>query len=191
MTYFPHIEQNGILKYLYLKNSSYYNNRKIFSYKASGYNKRLSLYPSYAFDFNDNRYWTDSENENSNVENFLSFCFEKGIAIIKGYEIKASNGGTLPYKWSFSASNNNKKWSYNKTTTHAMNTNDVFYVDWYNGPFKCYRIDFINNTYNNLKTTDVNQIEIFGVYYSQIKTDYNKKTFILELKLLMILFTTK
>ena len=162
---FPHREQNGILKHLYKKKREYYNDTSIFSYNASGYHKQGNHLPQHALDFNDNNYWTDNDNPNSNNENFVSFCFKKGFAVIKGYEIKASSLTTLPNEWTLSASNDNEKWSFNKTTSHAMEKNEVFYVDWYFGPFRCYRFDFLNNTLNGRRASDVKQIEIFGMFY--------------------------
>ena len=160
---FPHKEQNGILKYLYRKDRKYYNNTQIFSYNFSGF--WSVRYPFNAFDFGSTVCWIDSGTERSNNENFLSFCFKKGFAEIKGYELKTTSGTMRANVWTFSASNDNEKWSFNTTTNHKMGINEVFYVDWNHGPFKCYRFDFITNTNENNRGSDVAQIELFGVYY--------------------------
>ena len=160
---FPHKEQNGILRHLYRKDKNFYNNTQIFSYDCSGvYGTR---YPFNAFDFGTSSYWLDSENPNSNNENFISFCFKKGFAEIKGFELKTSSGSMRANVWTFSASNDNEKWSFNTTTSHKMNSSEVLYVDWNHGPFKCYRFDFIKNVNEYSRTTDVSQIELFGTYY--------------------------
>ena len=163
---FPHNEQNGILKYFYRRNHEYYDDMSIFSYNASGFFKKDNHMPQHLFDFDSYTYWTDAGNPNSEMENFVSFCFNKGFASIKGYEIKASRFSTLPNAWTLSGSNDNKQWFFNSTTVHAMGKNDVYYVDWNYGPFRCYRFDFINNTYDNKRPSDVDQIELFGTFTS-------------------------
>lgn len=160
---FPHKEQNGILRYLYRRSSTYYNNIEIFSYNSSGFYKTHK--PSSAFDFEASEYWIDINNPNSGNEVFLSFCFNKGFSQIKGYEIKHPNGLDKPYIWTFSGSNDGINWSFNTTTEYNMSEKTVHYVGWKHGPFKCYRFDFIQNSYNFLRSTDVKQVEIFGTFY--------------------------
>ena len=157
---FPHKEQNGILRHLYRKNNAYYNDTRIFSYDSSGFVKEYLHYPHYIFDFGSNDHWFDSANEV-----FVSFCFEKGFASIKGYEIKGSSGTHQVKKWAFSGSIDNKNWLYNTTIEHAMIADEVFYVDWHHGPFKCFRIDIIQNVVNNYRMGDVKQVELFGIFY--------------------------
>ena len=53
---FPHLEQNGILKHLYRKNNTYYNDTRIFSYNSSGFEKRFYTFAYHAFDFDSSNY---------------------------------------------------------------------------------------------------------------------------------------
>ena len=150
---------NGILRYFSRKDSLYFNNSNIFTYNSSG--THLSYYAFNAFYFESDSYWIDLSSNNV----FLSFCFVRGFADLKGYEIHTLDGKCRPYKWSFSASNDENNWFGNKQEEHLMQHNETYYVDWNKGPAKCYKFDFILNAQESGKGTDIMQIELFGRYF--------------------------
>ena len=105
--HFPYKSQNGILRHLYQTDKKYFANKNLFKYDSSGYGS--AHYPQHAFDFNENTYWFSSHRYS---EFFISFCFTKGYAQIKGYELKSPPGVVRPSVWMFSVSNDNENWSF-------------------------------------------------------------------------------
>ena len=156
---FPHKQMNGILKYFSRRDKLYFNNSKLFTYSSSGIWE--DKYTHNAFDFESNGYWVSAESDNI----FLSFCFASGFADLTGYEIRTTSGEKKPCKWSFSASNDNVTWFGNKQEEHSMNYEETYYVDWSNGPAKCFKFVFINNSENSGAQTDIKYIELFGRYF--------------------------
>ena len=156
--FFPHKELNGILRHFYKKDKKFYDNQNLFSYSSSGCNKGNFDY--LAFDFDSGMYWM----HNSQNENFLSFCFKKGFVDLKGYEILTSPWSYRPYIWTLSGSNDNVTWFGNQTENYFMNISETHFAAWNNGPSRCFRFDFLKNTNNNSRASDVKQIELFGRY---------------------------
>ena len=156
---FPHKQMNGILKYFSRMDKSYFNNSKLFTYSSSGIWQ--DKYTHNAFDFESDDYWISSECDYI----FLSFCFARGFANLTGYEIRTTSGMRRPYKWYFSASNDNATWFGIKQEEHLMYEEETYYVDWSNGPAKCFKFGFIQNALNDTAQTDIKYIELFGSYF--------------------------
>ena len=158
---FPYKELNGILRYFYKKDKSYY--KTYLDYKSSGdITVDGVLYKTeYAFDFDESLYWLSGASSG----HFLSFCFKAGFAIISGYEIKTSNGNATPTEWAFSASNDNSTWEGRKEVKFAVGKGETHYEKWSAGPFRCYKIEPINSAFNVYKQFDLAQIEIYGKFF--------------------------
>ena len=156
---FPHKQLNGILRHLFRKDKKYYENYLNVSFTGEGSNYPLKN----VFDFDSDSYWFSE----TRPEMFLSFCFKRGFAYVSGYEIKTSSGNARPSKWAFSGSNNNETWEERTVVSYNMSKDETYYVEWKKGPFRCYKIDVIDNLVNWCKQFDFKQIELFGVFYPE------------------------
>ena len=187
--YFPYDQQNGILRDFYNKSKNYFESNKIFRFASSGsYN---SLFPKYAFDFNENTYWFS---DMSAKEYFISFCFQNFYVKLEKYEIHTSlTGDNIPHVWSFHGSNNNKTWSWSNNLTHDIAKGESAIVDWEKGIFKCFKLIFYENVQNK-KPADLRQIELFGTLLSKFElfnTNYRKYSINNIMLLIIIIILTE
>ena len=160
--FFPQSNKNGILKSLHTKNNKYYNDESLFSYSASKIDNVI-----HTFDFIDSTAWVDNVNIGATTENYIDFCFAKGIAKLIGCEITTFSGTWYPYQWSLSGSNDRVNWKGNTSYEHRMTYESSYYFNCDKGTFKCYRINFLRNVIDSqfIRGSDINQIEVFGYYY--------------------------
>ena len=185
---FPHIEMDGILKYLYDKNHSYYEYD--IKYTSSGYYD--NYYQRYAFDFDSSTFWLSSI---TSQENFLSFCFIKFKAELIGYELKSSSGGARGKKWEFSGSDDNVIWHDTQQTEYSLKKNEVYFVDWRKKAYKCFKLTCLGNQQDSYLNFDLAQIEIFGKIVKEnqktCKRVLHKYSFSLSDSLMIFLISMK
>ena len=160
---FPYQENNGIFRYLYRLDNEYYlkylNNIKSSPlYMGS---QSWSPYNALVFDDNGASWLSNGDLE----ENYFSFCFTKGLFKATGYELTASGGTSLPYKWSFAGSISNENWENKETKTYSIPKSTSQYFSWSKGPFKCFRIDTLLRQSGDYPSFDVAYLELFGTYY--------------------------
>ena len=156
---FPHKQLNGIFRYLFSKDKKYYENYLNVSFTGESSEYHLKN----VFDFDSDSYWFSE----TRPEMFLSFCFKTGFAYVSGYEIKTSSNDAKASKWAFSGSNNNETWEEKTVVSYSMSNEEVHYVQWKKGPFRCYKIDMLGSIDNISKQFDFKQIELFGVFYPE------------------------
>lgn len=150
---------NGILKFYYKRNKQYYKSDiEIMNSKSNpGFN------PESSFNFNSSNYWIGT-NVGANA-NYIGFCLTNGFAVLTGYELKAPKiSGNLPKIWSLSGSIDKTNYFDEEKTTHSMGLDDIYYVQWKHGPYKCFKLNIIDSNVGNI-VFDLEQIEVYGILY--------------------------
>ena len=158
---FPYSKQNGVFKYLYSKDrNSYWNKFSLFATKSE-WNRP----PKNAFDWNTAVYWTSGYDIKIGV--YLSFCFVTDIVELIGYEMQTSGNNCRPVTWNVSVSNDNITWEHNQADAHPFSPSEIKYFEYTPGIYRCMKItptSYLN--YCRGYTMDINQIEIFGRFYT-------------------------
>ena len=155
--HFPHQQLNGILKYFYSRPGT-----TIWDFINASVGSEFASYPMVnAFNFDTTNYWYGKDDS---FENYLIFCLKDHFATLEVYELGTSGGGSRPKKWSFSGSNDNSTWNDEVQTEYSMISNEIKYIPWSYGPFKCFKLRTISSI-DNQKRFDVRYIEIFGHLY--------------------------
>ena len=104
-TYSKHTSLKGILRHFYDLETLWEN----IEVHGSSISKNYpTLYPSYAFDFNDDAYWLGEKTQDTIT---LTFCLKHFFVMPFGFEMQTSkNGHMIPKMFQFSSSIDNKSY---------------------------------------------------------------------------------
>ena len=184
---FPYKKNNGILKYFYDHENSFYY--KILTINSSNYS--IQTYKIYnAFDFNPNTYWVDKNNA---VDIWFTFCLYTYNITLTGYEITTSDGGNRPTKWTFAVSKDGLNYVQEEEHSKDLSKGETYFVEYKtNEPYQCFRFNHTGLTSTGGYRCDITQIEIFG-NVSNLKTCSinNEKTIFITIVLIIVIIINK
>ena len=122
-----------------------------------------------AFNFYASSYWIGKD---STIDNYLIFYLRDSFTILEWYEFDASNGIARLKIWSFSGSNYKITWNNDVQTEYSMISNEIKYIRWSYGPYKCFILITISST-NIYNRFDVMFIELFcHLYPNEFRTTH-------------------
>ena len=166
--FFRYIELNGLFRYWGRFDAHFYKGHKL-SYEVSTELDNGAKWFGYYIFSPDEKSWV--ADWSAPPPHYISFCLNKGLFEPIGYEIKTSNGKSLPSVWSFSGSMSmDGPWENNITTCHNISSNSNYYVNWSHGNYTCFRLDTLKRTGSDHKTFDIDFLELYGTLYDEDMT---------------------